>query len=276
MKRRESELTLRARRGVYGLRRLCNAYFSQDDPPSVLQFFASNLVDRATRQRSFAQLSRVEAERDHATAEKAALIRDQLREVPLCASRWEVLDIALRQVSVDGLYAEFGVADGESLRYLCERVPGPVYGFDSFRGLPEGWGSGMWPGTFARPHGAPPGLPPNAVVVPGYFEESLPRFLQGLGARSVAFLHMDADLYSSTSTVLSALRERIIPSTVLVFDEYFGYVGWKSGGEYRAFNEFVQNSGYRYEFLACNAAGSQVAMRILPKPSESAPSTAVH
>lgn len=264
---RPSEMILRARRGVYGLRRLCNAYFAHEEPPPVLRFFVTNLVDRAARARSFALLSQVEASRDQATMERIELIRDQMPGVALCASRWGVLDVGLKHVTVDGLYAEFGVADGESLRFLCQRVPGPVYGFDSFQGLPEGWGAGVWPGTFARPHGALPALPPNAVIMPGYFDESLPRFLQGLGSRSMAFLHMDADLYSSTSTVLNVLRERIVPSTILVFDEYFGYAGWKSGGEFRAFSEFIQRSGYRYEYLACNAAGAQVAVRILPKPN---------
>ena len=262
-------VALRARRGVYGLRRLCSAYFAQEDPPSVLRFFASNVVDRTAWARSMAQLSRVEAERDRAAAEKVAFIRDQLRDLPLCASRWEVLDIALRQVSVDGWYAEFGVADGESLRYLCQRVPKPVYGFDSFQGLPERWGPGVWRGAFARPHGAPPSLPSNAVLVTGTFDETLPRFLQAHGSGSVAFLHLDADLYSSTATVLSALGERIVPATILVFDEYFGYVGWKATGEFRAFAEFLAKTGYRFEYLACNAAGAQVAVRILPKGEDS-------
>ncbi|MGC2290235.1 MAG: class I SAM-dependent methyltransferase [Thermoplasmata archaeon] len=271
MSTRQSELVLRTRRGVYGLRRLCTAYFAQREPPPFLQFFVSNLVDRTARARSYDLLDNVEAARDKAMVETFAFIRDRMPGVPWESSRWEVLEIALKRVTVEGLYAEFGVGDGQSLRFICQRVPGPVYGFDSFRGLPEDWSLGAWQGTFARPHGAPPPLPHNATVVSGYFDEILPGFVQGLGKQPVAFLHLDADLYSSTSTVLTALQDRILPSTILVFDEYFGYPGWASGGEFRAFNEFVRASGFRFEYLACNAAGGQVAVRILPGANRPSP-----
>jgi hypothetical protein len=257
------------------LGRFCRAYFAHKEPPSLFRFFASNLVDRDARRRSLGLLREVEVERERATVEKFAFIRDSMPGVPWTTSRWEILEIALQRVTVDGLYAEFGVADGLSLRFICKRVPGPVYGFDSFRGLPEHWSTEGWQGSFARLHGAPPALPANATVVPGYFNESLPGFVQSIGDRSMAFLHMDADLYSSTSTVLSTLRDHIVPSTILVFDEYFGYPGWKSGGEFRAFAEFVRTSGLRFEYLACNPAGKQVAVRILPKAdSPDLPTTA--
>lgn len=214
---------------------------------------------------SLALLSALECDRDKAAVEKLEFIRDTLPNARLTASRWDVLDIALQRVTLDGFYAEFGVADGQSLRFICQRVNRPVYGFDSFRGLPEYWKPGVWPGTFARPRGMPPAVPKNAVVVSGYFDQTLPGFIQGLDARPAAFLHLDADLYSSTTTVLSALRERIVPGTILVFDDYFGYPGWKSGGEFLAFAEFLAVSGYPFEYLACNAAGQQVAAQILPK-----------
>jgi hypothetical protein len=254
---------------------LSSAYFAQKEPPSLLRFLASNLVDREARRRSFGLARAVEVERERARVEKFAFIRDSMPGVPWATSRWEVLETALQQVTLDGLYAEFGVAHGTSLRFICERVPGPVYGFDSFRGLPENWSVQGWRGSFARLRGAPPALPANATVVPGYFHESLPGFVKSIGDRSMAFLHMDADLYSSTSTVLSTLRDHIVPSTILVFDEYFGYPGWARDGEFRAFAEFVQTSGHRFEYLACNPAGSQVAVRILPKAgSPDLPTTA--
>jgi Macrocin-O-methyltransferase (TylF) len=255
--------------GVYCLGRLCLAYFAHKDPPPLVRYFASNLTSREARDRSLELLRALEAERDVAAVEKLEFIRDHMPTARLTASRWDVLEIALRQVSLDGLFAEFGVADGQSLRFICHRVNRPVYGFDSFRGLPEYWKPGVWPGTFARPDGKPPAVPKNAVIVSGYFDQTLPGFVQSLDARPAAFLHLDADLYASTSTVLSALRDRIVPGTVLVFDDYFGYPGWKSGGEFRAFEEFLRVSGYSIEYLACNAAGQQVAAQILPKPEGS-------
>lgn len=254
---------------MFCLGRLCLAYFAHKEPPRLLRYVVSNLVDPMARGRSLDWLQELEGERDAATVEKLEFIRDQMPQARLTASRWDVLEIALGRVSLDGLYAEFGVADGQSLRFICRHVNRTVYGFDSFRGLPEYWKPGVWPGTFARPDGKPPEVPKNAVVVSGYFDQTLPEFVKRLDARPAAFLHLDADLYSSTSTVLSALRDRIVPGTILVFDDYFGYPGWKTGGEYLAFAEFLRASGHPFEYVACNAAGQQVAARILPKPDGS-------
>ena len=59
----------------------------------------------------------------------------------------------------------------------------------------------------------------------GWFNETLPRFLEERHAapRNVTFLHLDADLYSSTDTVLRALESRLSPGAVLCFDELINY-----------------------------------------------------
>ena len=69
----------------------------------------------------------------------------------------------------------------------------------------------------------------------------------------MAFLHVDCDLYSSASFVLTQLKDRIQPGTVIVFDEYFNYPGWRKH-EHRAFVEFIDATGlsFRYDsFLRC-------------------------
>jgi hypothetical protein len=112
---------------------------------------------------------------------------------------------------------------------LTERV----YGFDSFEGLPEDWRSGFVKGAFA---GDLPPVPPNAVLIKGWFEKTLPEFL-GKQQGPVAFLHIDCDLYSSTKTIFDLLAPRIVRGTVIVFDEYFNYPGWQQH-EHKAFEEF--------------------------------------
>jgi hypothetical protein len=51
----------------------------------------------------------------------------------------------------------------------------------------------------------------------------------------VAFVHADADLYSSTVLCLKemALRGRLVKGTVINFDEYWNYPDWQNG-EYKA------------------------------------------
>ena len=43
--------------------------------------------------------------------------------------------------------------------------------------------------------------------------------------------------------------DRFQKGTVIVFDEYFGYRGWREG-EFKAWQEFVAARGLRYEYLA--------------------------
>lgn len=51
-------------------------------------------------------------------------------------------------------------------------------------------------------------------------------------------------------------------ATVIVFDEYFNYDGWRQG-EFRAFQEFVTEANLGYEYLTYNHRHQQVAVRII-------------
>jgi predicted O-methyltransferase YrrM len=88
---------------------------------------------------------------------------------------------------------------------------------------------------------------PRAEIVPGWFDEVLPGFLESHPG-PVDVLHLDADLYSSTAGVLQQVGPRLRPGSVVVFDEFFNYPGWQ-GHEHRAWMEFVEreNVGFRYE-----------------------------
>ena len=79
---------------------------------------------------------------------------------------------------------------------------------------------------------------------------------------SVAFLHVDSDLYSSAKTVFKYLATRIQPRTIIQFDEYFNYPGWRLH-EFKAFQEFVAEYGIRYDYLGYVVAGYSVAVAIL-------------
>ena len=99
---------------------------------------------------------------------------------------------------------------------------------------------------------------PGATLVEGLFEDTLPEFLAD-HTGPVAFLHLDADLYSSTKTVLDALGHRIVEGTVVVLDEYFNYPGWRDG-EYRAWTEYVDRTGIQFRYECYTSNGQQVAL----------------
>ncbi len=197
----------------------------------------------------------------NATAETAAFVEENMLAVRSFPDQWALLEHSLKAVDpkLGGLYCEFGVASGHSINFMAERTVGPVHGFDSFEGLPADWRDGYEKGKFAMP--ALPAVRSNVVLHKGWFQNSLPEF-KAQHPEPMAMLHLDADLYSSTRDVLEILGERIVPGTVMQFDEFFNYPGWKTH-EFRAFQEFVQKRGVRYEYLGYARANQQVAVRIL-------------
>lgn len=174
--------------------------------------------------------------------------------------REDLIDFALERMPADGIVAEFGVHTGKSLRHIARRItPRKVYGFDSFYGNPEDWHGWNAPRGIFNLGGRLPKVPANAILIAGTFEEILPRFASE-SSGPFAFLHIDCDLYSSTRAVFDALGDRIIPGTLILFDEYFNYINWREH-EYRAFQEFIAGRGLKYEYLAYSTRQALVEIR---------------
>jgi tetratricopeptide (TPR) repeat protein len=159
----------------------------------------------------------------------------------------------------DGLIMEFGVRFGTSIRQIAALVDQDVHGFDSFEGLPEQWH--LEPKGMYSTKGVMPKVPDNVTLHPGWFEDTLPKFLRNF-AGPVRFMNIDCDIYSSTKTVLDLLAERIVPGTVIVFDEYIGNECWRQD-EFKAFQDAVDRYGWHYEYLCFSFCTKQVAIRIL-------------
>ena len=174
--------------------------------------------------------------------------------------RMALLDYALDRCTVAGLMLEFGVYTGTSLAAIAKRAGQTVHGFDSFEGLPEDWSYFQKRGRFGLGGSMPSFSEPNVELHKGWFDATLPEFL-ALHTDPVRFLHVDCDLYSSTKTVLESLGSRVVAGTIIVFDEYLNYPGWDRH-EFKAFQEFVNEGGRRYEYLGFASADCSVAVRI--------------
>ncbi|MDI9908978.1 class I SAM-dependent methyltransferase [Rhodococcus sp. IEGM 1406] len=195
-----------------------------------------------------------------ATASTAEFILEHLRVAETFGHPHDTLRHALGLIEIPGMALEFGVASGTTLRIVAEAFTereGTVAGFDVFSGLPETWRTGFPVGEFAQES-----IPevPGAQLVPGLFENTLPSFLNDESG-PVAFLHLDADLYSSTKTVLDLLGDRLVPGSIVVFDEFFNYPGWQQH-EYRAWTEFVTRTGISFEYLGYTVDNEQVIVEI--------------
>jgi hypothetical protein len=161
----------------------------------------------------------------------------------------DTLQAALKQVDTTGTVAEFGVYQGRTLTAIARRFPDQtVHGFDSFEGLPEAWGGTNKPEGSFDIGGSPPKLPvKNVEFHVGHFDETVPKFAM-THSGPFSFVHLDADLYSSTKTVLDVLGDWFVAGTIVVFDEYFGYHGWQHH-EHRAFTEFLERTGLSFQAL---------------------------
>jgi hypothetical protein len=169
----------------------------------------------------------------------------------------DLLTYALSIAPVNGLILEFGVASGRTIRHLGSLTERRIHGFDSFEGLPETWRTGFARGAFAQ---ALPTVPDHVSLHRGWFTETLPLFTQTTDEQ-VSLLHVDCDLFSSTAFLLSHLATRIRVGTVIVFDEYFNYPGWRQH-EHKAFQEFVLRSGLTYRFDSFVSGHQQVCVVI--------------
>jgi len=151
----------------------------------------------------------------------------------------------------DTLWLEFGVATGRTINYISKFTTEPVYGFDSFEGLPEKWREGFDKGAFSR-NGDLPKVNDNVVLVKGWIDKTLPEFIKSYN-KKVSFVHIDVDLYSSTKCILNTLKDYLDKDCVIVFDELVNYPGFDGDtGELKAFYEFVTENNVNYEWIGMN------------------------
>lgn len=199
-------------------------------------------------------------------AEKMQKMLLLLQDAKKCTSEFEVLSIALQNISIDGFYLEMGVFQGRTINFIASIMQNKIiYGFDSFQGLPEAWDRDDLK-YFTKGFFATSGLPivaSNVELHKGWFNESLPEFKRDiLRDQPIAFIHIDCDLYSSTKTIFDTLGDHIVDGTVIVFDELYNYQGFDRH-EIKALYEFLQQKNLTLEYIAYNYNHQQVAIKIV-------------
>lgn len=152
------------------------------------------------------------------------------------------------QHNPETLWLEFGVASGNTINYISKFTNDKVYGFDSFEGLPEKWRDGFEKGTFNL-NGNLPNVNNNVTLIKGWFNKTLSEFIKTQN-KKVSFIHMDADLYSSTKCIFDVLKDYIDKECIIVFDELVNYPGFDGDkGELKAFYEFITENNVDYEWI---------------------------
>lgn len=129
-----------------------------------------------------------------------------------------------------GHVAEFGAHRGGSALFMAKvasaLLPGvKVFAFDTFSGMPEAsnvmdaHGQGDFAGAdpeeiYERAREA--GLD-NLVLIPGMFDESLPRALGEIGPISLS--HIDCDIYSGVVSAYDGTKPAFVPGAYIVLDD---------------------------------------------------------
>jgi hypothetical protein len=146
-------------------------------------------------------------------------------------------------VPVAGCIVEFGVYKGASLLYFAKlaremlpQVP-PIYGFDSFAGMPptqqhlqgdlaKDWAKGTFGDTSLEPVQArlvQAGV--KAKLIKGVFADLAP--LQEYGIDRVRLAHVDADIYEGYRDALRLLTPHLQIGSVILFDESVPPNDWR-------------------------------------------------
>ena len=152
---------------------------------------------------------------------------------------------------ITGDILEFGVYQGNTINFISDKFPNQtIYGFDSFEGLPEDWNISYTEkfnkhkkGYFAVDN--LPKVNDNVKLVKGFFDTSLPKWLDENNLEEISLLHIDSDLYSSAKIIFDNLNNYIVPGTIIVFDEFYPwgrkrYETWAEH-EYKALCEWLKN-----------------------------------
>ena len=190
--------------------------------------------------------------------QKYPKLRSQLFSAKACKSPTETLIHALGKSNPDGIALEFGVYTGSSLRLITKYFPDNSYGFDSFEGLPEDWREGFSRGHFSLPNA--PSIE-RATLIVGLFQDTLETYLRENKAK-INFIHLDADLYSSTCFVLDKLNPFILPGCIILFDELINYPGFEEH-ELKSLQEFQEKFNRKLRPIAFTSWHEQVAFRVI-------------
>lgn len=199
--------------------------------------------------------------RERSIAQSADYAAEHLNQAMIFNAPAQLWNYAASSARLEGgSILEFGVFKGRSINHFSNIFKTEtLHGFDSFEGLAEDWtGYHLPKGTFDLA-GKLPKVNSNVVLHKGWFDKTLPKFLQD-NASNIRLCHIDCDTYDSSLYVLKAISERLTKGSVIVFDEYYGYPNWQLG-EFAAWQEVCADAQIKYKYIAFS--DMQVAVEIL-------------
>jgi|LakMenEpi03Aug12_release.lakeMendotaPanAssembly.Ray.scaffolds.fasta_scaffold26399_1 hypothetical protein len=214
-----------------------------------IEFHASKIVVNIAKRTFFNSIRYVEHQEIMSSAE---FIKANLGEASLFVNKkGGYFQFVMSKVlkTKKGLWFEFGVREGHSAKFFASfankfGLNSKLYAFDSFEGLRNVWSAvGVTSGSFQL-NKKPPKDIKNCEFIIGWIEDTLDEFLDSHPG-PITFVHFDLDVYQPTKFALEAISNRLIPGSIIMFDEFHGYPGWKFH-EKRALEETIPSSKFKF------------------------------
>ncbi len=144
----------------------------------------------------------------------------------------------LRTAKIEGEIAEVGVFRGASAKVICEaKGDRALHLFDTFEGLPQPGeqDTEFHKGQYAR------SIESVSEYLKGYSNVKLykgifPATSGPVRDRQFSFVHLDVDLYESTTAALEFFYPRMSPGGIIISHDYVEFAGVR-----HAFDEFFAN-----------------------------------
>ncbi len=156
-------------------------------------------------------------------------------------------------------YFEFGVFEGNSIRWWIENRQNTYdrfYGFDTFTGLPEDFGS-IKKGGYSAGNKLPDIKDERCQLVQGLYQDTLFNFLKTYSATNRKVVHIDCDLYSSTLFVLTTIAPYLKKGDIVIFDEFI-----TPTQEFKAFDDVCKAYYLSFELLGGQNNFHQTALML--------------
>lgn len=176
-------------------------------------------------------------------------VEENCKEAMPFTHKHDLLKYAIKISKIEGCILEFGVFKGKSINFIAKNTSQKIYGFDSFVGLPEDWSGGnlFVPKEAFDLKGNLPICEKNVELIEGWFEETIPKFKEKV-RENIKLMHIDCDVYSSTIFVLESFRSQLVKGSLIVFDEFYNFHGWKNH-EYKALMEFKNKHKINFKYI---------------------------
>lgn len=200
---------------------------------------------------------------ERAAESSASFIEANMDDAVLFDYRTDYWAWLVTRLPKEGLLLEAGVFEGKSINFIADRLKARgdgrlIHGFDSFEGLEEDWaGEALAAGHFDQGGRLPP-VRANVRLHKGWVQDTVAPFLAEHPDEPIALLHIDTDTYTPARYLLETCAPRLVPGSIIAFDELIGYPNWPAH-EAKALSEVLPRE--RYRFIAFTSR--QAAIRIL-------------